>query len=225
VSAVDQVTVGGEVPAAGEQAFDALHAAMAASIDSSPLLRAVESDGSLTTTEVVGNVAVLLFGGIVTAGNTAAAVLSFLLGHPGALAEVRDDGSLVANAVEEVLRLEPAAAVVDRYATRPVDLGGAEIRQGDLMRVSLAGAGRDPAVFPEPDRFDLHRRNASQHLAFAVGPHACLGIHLARLEATAAVTAAVAGLSRLRAGAEWVEPVAGLIFRAPATVHAEWETG
>ena len=97
------------------------------------------------------------------------------------------DPGLLPNAIEESLRLEPAAAMVDRYATADVELAGAAIRRGDLVSVSVAAANRDPSAFPDPDRFDVRRENARQHLAFARGPHVCIGMHLARLEAHTAV--------------------------------------
>ena len=105
---------------------------------------------ALTTAEVISNAAVIMFGGIETTEGMISNVILHLLQHPGQLALVREDPDLVPNAVEESLRLEPAAAVVDRYATRDITLGGARIRAGDLVTVSLAGAGRDPAVYPEP---------------------------------------------------------------------------
>src|SRR3712207_7090126 len=111
-----------------------------------------------------------------------ATALMHLLQHPGALAEVRADPSLLVAAVEESLRLEPAAATVDRYATRDVELGGASISRGDLVIISIAAANRDPAVWHDPDRFDLHRPSRPGHVAFAAGPHVCIGMHLARME-------------------------------------------
>ena len=144
---------------------------------------------ALTTAEVISNAAVIMFGGIETTEGMISNVILHLLRHPGQLALVREDPGLVPGAVEESLRLEPAAAVVDRYATRDVTLAGARIRAGDLVTVSLAGAGRDPAVYPDPDTFDVRRSNARLNLAFAHGPHFCLGAHLARLEAQAAVRA------------------------------------
>ena len=66
---------------------------------------------------------------------------------------------------------------------RAVELGGASIARGDLVRLSITGANRDPSVFPDPDGFDLRRPNGGRHLAFAHGPHVCVGVHLARLEA------------------------------------------
>jgi cytochrome P450 len=147
-------------------------------------------------------------------------VLHLLL-HPAALAAVRADPSLVAAAVEESLRLEPAAAVVDRYATADLQLGGAEIRRGDLVRVSIAGANRDPEVVAAPDEFDLTRPNLRSQLAFAQGPHVCIAMDLARLEARTAVTAVLTSLPNLRL-AETVEP-SGLVFRKPQSLRVEWD--
>lgn len=173
--------------------------------------------------EVVSNAAVVLFGGIVTSEGTTAAALSHVLGDEDQAAIVRADRSLLANAVEETLRLEPAAAVVDRYTTRDVVLGGVEIERSELVRVSLAGANRDPAVFADPDRFDVQRDNANQHVAFARGPHVCLGIHLARLETRIAVDAALSLLPGLRLDAARGATLRGLIFRAPDAVWATWQ--
>jgi cytochrome P450 len=177
----------------------------------------------LTGTEVVSNAAVLMFGGIETTEGMITNALWHLLSHPGQLRFVLDDPGLVPSVIEESLRLEPAAAVVDRYATRDVELGGAEIRRGDLVRVSLAGAGRDPAAFTDPDRFDIRRDNARNNLAFARGPHFCLGVHLARLEAQAALDAAVRLLPGLRLDPEQAATPAGLVFRKLPALHVRWD--
>ncbi len=222
VASVHDVTAGGDVPEAGRAAFQSLHTAVTANMVDSALLASVQAGRTLSIDEIVSNVAVLLFGGIVTSESTTATVFQHLLRHPEALQEVRADRSLVASAVEEAMRLEPAATVVDRYATRPVELGGASISRGDLVRVSLAAANRDPALFADPNRFDVLRENAQQHLAFARGPHACLGIHLARVEARAAVGAVLDQLPDLGPGLDPMQETDGLIFRAPPTVHARW---
>jgi cytochrome P450 len=172
--------------------------------------------------EVVSNAAVLAFGGIeTTEGMICNAVLP-LLSDPGQLADVIADDGLAANAVEESLRLEPAATVVDRYATADVSLGPAQIRRGDFVTVSLAGAGRDPAFFPDPDRFDVRRPNARQHLAFAHGPHFCLGAQLARLEARAAVLALLR-LPGLRLDPARPAAARGIVFRKPPDLHVLWD--
>jgi len=108
---------------------------------------------------------VRLFGGIETTEGMICNAVLHLLSDPAQLAVVRAHPGLLSAAVEESLRLEPAAAMIDRYATGDVSVGGADIRRG--VTVSLAGANRDPAVFREPDRYDISRPNAGRHLAFA----------------------------------------------------------
>ncbi len=184
------------------------------------MLAAVASDGSLTADEVFSNTAVVMFGAIETSEGMTANALAHLLGAPDQLAAVRADRSLVAGAVEESLRMEPAATLVDRYATRDVVLAGVAIRSGDLVTVSLAGANRDPAVFADPDRYDVARPEAHLQLAFVKGPHLCLGRHLARLQTVAAVDAVLDLLPEdvVLDGGPSAANVRGLVFRKPAAV-------
>jgi cytochrome P450 len=223
----------GAAPApAGSAAFGQLagqlRAVIAADDPGQSLLAAaaqhVGQYGGLSTDEAVSNAAVLMFGGIETTEGMITNAAWHLLSHPDQLQLVRDDPDLLPNAIEESLRLEPAAAVVDRYATRDVLLGDAAVRQGDLVTVSLAAAGRDPAVFTDPDRFAVQRENANRHLAFARGPHFCLGVHLARLEAHAAL-AALLPLPGLRPGPDDATPPVGLVFRKPAALPVRWAAG
>ena len=174
--------------------------------------------------EIISNAAVLMFGGIETTEGMIANAAWHLLGHRGQLDLVRADPGLLAPAIEESLRLEPAAAVVDRYATRDLELGGAAVSRGDLVSASVAGAGRDPAAFPDPDRFDVRRGNAGHNLAFARGPHFCLGVHLARLEARAALTAALRLLPGLRLDPQRPAAPRGLVFRKPPSLPVLWDT-
>jgi cytochrome P450 len=186
------------------------------------LLATAARNGALAPGEVVPNAAVAMFGGIETTEGMICNAALHLLSQPAGLREVTADPGLLAGAVEESLRLEPAAAVVDRYATADAELGGAAIRRGDLVTVSLSGAGRDPAFFGDPDRFDLHRSNAGQHLAFAHGPHFCLGAHLARLETTTALRALL-GLPGLRLDPAFSPAPRGVVFRKPPALHAAWD--
>lgn len=179
--------------------------------------------GHLTVSEIVSNTAVLLFGGIETTEGMICNAVWYLLSDEAALAQVRADRSLEAAAVEEALRLEPAAAVVDRYATADVSLDAAQVRRGDLVTVSLAGASRDPAAFAEPDRFSLQRRGGRQHLAFAIGPHFCIGAQLARLEANAALSALLGNLSGVRLDPAQPSAPYGLVFRKPPSLHVRWD--
>jgi cytochrome P450 len=186
------------------------------------LLAAAASDTELSDDEIVSNAAVLLFGGIETTEGMIANAVVAMLEHPAELQRVRADPSLLDTAIEESLRLEPAAAVVDRYATDDVELNGITIGRGDLVRVSIAAANRDPTVFADPDRFDLARPNAGRHLAFAHGPHVCVGVHLARLEARTALTILLDRLPGLRLDPERPTEVRGLVFRKPPALHVIW---
>ena len=90
----------------------------------------------------------------------------------------------------------PPSSTATRHRSTADARRGARSAHGDLVVVSLAGANRDPAVFADPDRFDLHRPDAKRHLAFAAGPHVCIGMDLARLEARVAVQALLARFPR-----------------------------
>jgi cytochrome P450 len=213
-------------PAAGAEAFGQLEHSLTAVItrpDGDSLLAAAARVRGLGDREVVSNAAVLMFGGIETTEGMICNAVLHLLEDPAQRDEVAADDRLAADAVEESLRLEPAAAVVDRYATTDVRLAGAAIRRGDPVTVSLAGAGRDPAFFGEPDRFDIHRANARQNLAFAHGPHFCLGAHLARAEARAAIVALLRALPGLRLDPAHRAAPRGVVFRKPPELRVLWD--
>jgi cytochrome P450 len=218
VSALTEAGPQAPVPGPAAAAFAALRGSLTTAAGTSPLAAA---SAGLSTDEFVSNAAVLLFGGIETTEGMITNAAWHLLRHPEALAAVRADRSLLGPAVDESVRLEPAAAVVDRYATAGASLGGAAIRAGDLVVVSLAGANRDPAVFPDPDRFDLTRPDARQGLAFALGPHFCIGAQLARLETQAALGALLDHLPGLRL--EGPAAPAGLVFRKPPELRVRWD--
>ncbi|MGW2959116.1 cytochrome P450 [Streptomyces sp. NPDC001220] len=223
VRSVSDITEGLEAGPVGAAAYAELRAAVEATVadrHASSLL--VSAAGRLTPPEVASNAAVLMFGGIETTEAMITNALLHLLGDPGQLALVRADPTLLDGAVEESLRLEPGAAVVDRYATRDVVLGPAAVRRGDLVTVSLTGANRDPAVFPDPDRFDVRRGNARLQLAFAHGPHHCLAAHLARLETRIALQRLLERLPALRLDPERPAAPYGLVFRKPPSLHVRW---
>lgn len=223
VAGVSGVAAGRPVPSAAHEAFAELATAVGAELEGAgptTLLRAAAtpdpaSGPALSPDEVVSNAAVIMFGGIETTEGMIANAIVHLLEHPDQLALVRADPGLLAGAIEESLRLEPSAAVIDRYATRDTTLGGAEIRAGDFVVVSLAGANRDPAAFTDPDRFDIRRPEARLQVGFAHGPHVCPGMHLARLEARAAIEALLAAHPRLSLDPDRPAAVRGLVFRKP----------
>lgn len=221
VAAVDRVSAGGEIGPRAPEAVAALDGHVGESIERGHGVL-TQATATLSQAEVVSNAAVMMFGGIETSEGMTTSLFWHVLTTQGALEAVAADRSLIANAVEESLRLEPAAARVDRYATVDVELGGASIRSGDLVVVSLTAANRDPETFAEPDTFDLLRPNARSHLAFAQGPHACVGLHLARLETQAALEAALDGWPGLRIDDGATAPT-GVVFRKPRSLPVAWQ--
>jgi cytochrome P450 len=226
VDAVTSIATQGQVTPAGSEAFAALRSRIQPVLDREPassLAAAVADEaGGLTRAEVVSNVAVLMFGGVETTEGMIANAILHLLAHPEQRALVDSDRGLLPNAVEESLRLEPAAAVIDRYATRDVRLGDAPIGERELVTISIAGANRDPDFFPDPERFDVRRENARQQIAFASGPHVCIGMHLARLEAHTAVGRLLDRLPGLRLDPAHPTAPRGLIFRKPPALRVVW---
>jgi len=227
VTAVTAITAGRPAGAAGAEAYAALAAAIGPALDREPaasLLAAAASDAEGRERErVISNAAVMLFGGIETTEAMIANAVWHLLAHRAELALVAARPALLANAIEESLRLEPAAAVVDRYAATDVVIADAPIARGELVRVSIAAANRDPAVFADPDRFDIRRGNSDRHLAFAHGPHACLAMHLARLEAHTAVEWLLDALPGLRLDPAHPTAPRGLVFRKPPELRVVWD--
>ncbi|MFB4310150.1 cytochrome P450 [Actinomadura sp. GTD37] len=226
VDAVSAITAGGDAPLTAAEAYRLLTAAVEEAITASRpgtlVAEAARDEAGLTTAEVVANSAILMFGGIDTTEGMIANAALHLLGNPDQLRLVLADRGLLPAAIEESLRLEPSASVVDRYSTRDIALGGARIRAGDLVRVSLAGANRDPAAFPDPDRFDVRRENAAEHLAFAHGPHFCFGAHLARLETRTALAALLDRLPGLELDPDRPARPRGLVFRKPPRLDVRW---
>ena len=228
VTAVTEITAGHETPQSGRDAFAQLSERLTAAMDpgdaDASLLAAAAAHADLTADQIVSNAGVLLFGGIETTEGMIANALLLLLQNPDTLTDIRSDPTLLDAAIEESLRLEPAAAVVDRYATADAQIAGADIDKGDLVRVSITAANRDPEVFPDPDRFDPDRPRRPRHLAFAQGPHVCVGVHLARLEARTALATLIHRLPNLLLDPQRPSKIEGLVFRKPPTLHAVWET-
>lgn len=223
VRSVSEITAGRGAGTEGPAAYAQLRAAVEGTIadrHSASLL--VAAADRLEPPEVASNAAVMMFGGIETTEAMITNALLLLLRNPDQLALLRADFDLLDGAIEESLRLEPGALVVDRYATRDIQLGPATIREGDPVTVSLAGANRDPAVFPDPDRFDVRRPNARLQLAFAHGPHHCIAAHLARLETRTALRHLLQRLPGLRLDPERPSAPEGLVFRKPTTLHVRW---
>jgi cytochrome P450 len=103
------------------------------------------------------------------------------MNHPEQLRALRANPALVRGAIEESLRHEPAVLSINRLCVQDTELGGTRIPKGRFVHAMIAAANRDPAVFPEPDRFDI-TRTPNRHVTFGVGAHYCAGASLIRLE-------------------------------------------
>ena len=135
---------------------------------------------------------------------------------------LRADRGMLRGAFEEALRWEPPITTVVRRAIRDCELGGVAIPAGTNVSVSVAAANRDPARYPDPDRFDPTRKNIA-HLTFGGGPHLCLGMHLARMEGTVAINSLLDRLPDLRLDPSAPAPhVVGVAFRSPAALPVEF---
>jgi len=152
----------------------------------SAMVTAQEAGDQLTEREILTMCELLLAAGNVTTTDLIGNGVWLLLRHPEQLRKLRDDSSLIANAVEEILRLESSVVQTARIALADMTIGGCPVRRGESILTSLAAANRDPAVYTEPDRFDVTRRDV-HHFAFGGGVHFCLGAPLARLEAQLAI--------------------------------------
>jgi cytochrome P450 len=151
-----------------------------------------EDPAAFTLDEIASILFSLSFAGHETTNYLIGNVVRRLLEDPARWARVVADPATIPGAVEETLRFDPSVCAWRRVTTRPAMVGGVELPAGAKLFLWLAAAGRDAAIFPEPDAFDLDRENARRHLAFGRGIHYCLGASLGKLEAELAV----AGLAR-----------------------------
>jgi cytochrome P450 len=117
-----------------------------------------------------------------TTSSSLAGGLEALLRNPDELRALREDPGLIDNAADEMIRWVSPVRHFMRYAQEDAEIGGTAIRAGERLLLSYLSGNRDEAVFPDPFRFDVRRKNADQHIAFGTGVHFCLGAHLARME-------------------------------------------
>lgn len=161
-------------------------------------LLTAEVDGDrLTEEEVIANTIVTMVGGQETTTNLIGNGILTLLRNPGEMQKLCKDHSLIASAVEELLRYESPSQHTARLAPEDVEIGGKKIRKRDAVIAVMGAANRDPAQFPNPDCLDLVRRD-NKHVAFGWGAHFCFGAALARIEGQIAFATILQGLPDLR---------------------------
>lgn len=148
----------------------------------SQLIQVADEGALLDETELRATAGLVLAAGFETTVNLLGNGIRLLLNSPDQLAKLAADPSLWPNAVEEILRLDSPVQLSARVARIDTEVAGTTVRAGETVVIYLAAANRDPAVFDEPNRFDVERANAAKHLAFSGGRHFCLGAALARAE-------------------------------------------
>lgn len=146
-------------------------------------------------------------------------LLTALLTEPERFEAVRADRSLIPLAIEEALRWDGPVAVQLRMAKRHMVIDGVDVPAGSLIDVVAGAANRDPALYADPDRFDMHRPKRP-HFAFARGPHICVGQHLARVEMERALNAICDRLHNLRLDPDAPAPmIRGSMMRVPHSLQ------
>ncbi|MEW2060610.1 cytochrome P450 [Streptomyces sp. NPDC007002] len=192
----------------------------------SALIHTADEDGDrLSGEELIGMAWLLLVAGHETTVNLITNGVHSLLAHPGQLAALRADFSLIDNAVEEILRFEgPVETPTYRFTTEPIEVGGTVIPGGgELVLVAMSDANRDPGRYPGGDRFDI-TRDARGHIAFGHGIHYCLGAPLARIEARIAIRSLLERCPDLRPAADPATLTwrAGMLMRGPLSLPVAW---
>ena len=165
------------------------------------LLTAEEAGDNLSTEEVFSTCNLILIAGHETTTNLIGNGLLALLRHPDQFEALRDDPSLAASAVEELLRYDSPVQLTARFALEDIELEGHTIKAGQQVALLLGAANRDPAHFADADHFDI-TRESNDHVSFSNGIHFCLGAALARLEAEIAVPAMLEHFPNMRLATE-----------------------
>jgi cytochrome P450 len=183
----------------------------------SQLTRAGADEQPMATEDMLAYVALLLIAGNETTANLLGNTFAALTDCPDQLAKVQAQPELAPRLVEESLRFNGPAPVVFRRTLAATQLAGMTIPENHRLILLLASANRDDAQFPDPDRFDVER-DASRHVAFAQGPHFCLGAPLARLEGSIALDVLLSRLTDFRRLNEAVKWRQTPLVRGPATL-------
>jgi cytochrome P450 len=180
------------------------------------VLAQAEHDGQrLTDAEIISFCRLLLPAGAETTYRSSSNLFFGLLTHPDQLDAVRADRSLLPSAIEEGLRWEPPLLTIMRTATRDTEVCGVPVPEGAMLVVNMGAANHDESRWERADQFDIHRTQTA-HIAFASGPHMCLGTHLARMETKVVIDRLLDRLPNVRIDPDAEAPyITGMTFRAP----------
>jgi cytochrome P450 len=182
-------------------------------------LATVELDGErLDDEEIFSFLQLLLPAGAETTYRATGNLLFGLLSNPAQLDALRADRSLLVAAVEEAIRWEPPLLITSRVALRDTEVAGTAIPAGAQVIPNIGSANRDETRWDHAEEFDLFRE-AKPVISFGVGPHMCLGMHLARMETRVALDAILERLHDLRLDPGAAPPrIVGNVFRSPNTL-------
>lgn len=180
-----------------------------------------EGEDRLADDEIRRNASIILFGGIST---VEALILNALwsLARHGLLDQARQEAAFIEPALEETLRWQSPVQSAIRHVTRDCAFSGVDLVEGDVVACMLGAANRDPDAFDSPNRFDPRRTDVGRHMAFAMGPHMCIGFRLAKAEARAGLAALFAALPDFAIDLDASDAPSGYEFRQPARLIGRW---
>jgi cytochrome P450 len=189
----------------------------------SELIAATDGSDRLNDQELMSLLGGLLFAGYDTTRNQLAVAMTVFAGYPVEWAKLAGQPELAAAAVEEVMRVAGVVSVVPRVSTQEFDVGEWRIPANTLVSLSLAGANHDPAVYPNPDRFEMTAARPESQIGFGSGAHHCLGASLARAEMQEALPVLARMLPGVRVSSppEWRSPLGGIA--GPLRLDLEWD--
>ena len=187
-------------------------------------LVALQNEGAEITDHEIASICYsLLFAGHETTTTLMSNAIRELLAHGSSWTDLRDDPSLIANAIEEVLRFSPSIVAWRRRAKADAIVGGVAIPEGSDLVLVMGSGNRDEEVFGDGEAFDIRRANARNHISFGYGIHFCLGFQLAKLETSIALEALSRRLPGLRLQPQETAFVRNISFRVPNAVLAAWD--
>lgn len=181
---------------------------------------------ALTEEELVAAISSFIGAGSETSAIMMVHTMYLLLTHPEQFEEVRaDPEGLLPNAIEEALRLRGPVRGLVRIVVTDTELGGVKLPAGSRLYINLSSANHDEEIFPEPERFDIHRPEAREHLAFGRWAHFCVGAPLARLEGEVALRALIERLPQIRLAPEQdgLGYVDNLVLPSVKSLAVEWD--
>jgi cytochrome P450 len=189
----------------------------------SVLAHADHEGQQLTDDEIIAFCRLLLPAGAETTYRSSSNLMTGLLTHPDQLAAVQADRALLPQTIEEGLRWEPPLLTIMRTAAEDTSVCGVDLPEGAMLVVNMGAANHDPKRWVEADSFDIFRPMTA-HVAFASGPHMCLGMHLARMETKVAINRILDRLPSVRLDPDAEAPyITGMTFRSPPRLQVVFD--